>query len=368
MIEEVSSDVLVVGAGPIGLELAAALKRHGVDYLQIEAGNIASTIAWYSPGTQIFSSPDRIAIAGCPFMLYPGVRALREDYLNYLRTVVEQHRLPIRRYCRLAGAERVDGGFVCRVVHSSGGVGGGGVPGEGEEGAAPEAMRVRARRVVLAIGNMHGARRLGIPGEDAPWASHCLGDVHGYAGCRVAIVGARNSAAEAAVRLARLGCEVVMCIRRGELEEGRIKPWIMPDLRTLVREGKVRIETRVTPSAIEPGRLVLTRLDGSKGRVVVEAERVLLLTGYVQWPGVFEMFGVATAGAGRAPVFDEKTMETSVPGVFVAGTAAAGTAVGSTTHFIENCHVHVGRVLVGLGVCEEAPGEEEVRPVEFREE
>jgi thioredoxin reductase (NADPH) len=350
-------DVLLVGAGPIGLEMAAALRGHGVDYLHIEAGNIASTIAWYSPGTQIFSSPDRLAIAGCPFMVYPGVRALREDYLGYLRAVVEQHRLEIRRFHKLVEAKRVTDGFECGIAHSARGVGG---PGWNTGGDGAVKMRVHAKRVILAVGNMHAPQLLNIPGEDAPWCSHYLGDIHQYAGCRVAIVGSRNSAAEAAVRLARLGCTVVMCFRRAELDAERIKPWIMPDLRTLVREGKVTLVPRVTARRVEPGALVVASLDDQK-ETEIRAERVLLLTGYVQDPGVFRMFSVPLQPTGR-PVHNEETMETGSPGVYVAGNAAAGTQVSGVTHFIENSHAHVGRILKSLGLTREVPLVEERSP------
>ena len=98
------TDVLLIGAGPIGLETAAALKLGHIPYLHVEAGAIASTIAWYAPGTQIFSSPERLAIAGVPFLLSPQVRATREDYLNYLRTVAALHKLEIHSYRRVVVA------------------------------------------------------------------------------------------------------------------------------------------------------------------------------------------------------------------------------------------------------------------------
>jgi thioredoxin reductase (NADPH) len=358
-------DVLLVGAGPIGIEIGAALKAHGVDFLHIEAGNIASTIAWYAPGTPIFSSPDRLAIAGCPFMLYPETRARREDYLNYLRTVVQHHALDIRRYHRLTHAQRTPQGFRCTISHSSRGVG---TPGPAQKDAGV-ALEATAQRVVLAVGNMHAPRLLGIPGEEAPNVSHYLGDIHDCAGCRVAIVGSRNSAAEAAVRLASVGASVSLCFRADDLDSKRVKPWILPDLRTLAREGKVRLYPRVRPVAIEPRHLVLAPLDADTPASRVEADRVLLLTGYVHSPTLFRMFALETQPDTGAPLFNPRTMETSTPGVFVAGTAAAGTETGGVTHFIENCHVHTPRILHGLGVLKAPPPDEPAaeRPFEQRE-
>jgi len=359
-------DVLVVGAGPIGLEVAAALRERSVDYLHIDAGNIASTIGWYSPGTQIFSSPDRLAIAGIPFMVYPGTRATREDYLNYLRTVVAAHGLEVRRYHHLSRVERSNGRFLCDIAHSRVGVGGERADHEPRD-RQPLAMRVLAQRIVLAIGNMHVPRRLGIEGESLPHVGHYLGDVHDYAGCRVAIVGSRNSATEAAVRLARLDAKVSLCFRAAEFDRARVKPWILPDVLSLAREGKITLYPSVRPIRITSESLVLERLDAGHETIEVPADRVCLLTGYSQTISLFEMIGVHVDGQTRVPTHDIETMQTNIPGVFVVGTAAAGSQLNGATHFIENCHGHAARVILGLGLSLAAPKTID-RAVEHREE
>lgn len=118
------TDILLVGAGPIGIELAVALQRKGFDYVHVESGVVASTIAWYAPGTPIFSSPERIALAGIPFQTYPHGKATREDYLNYLRGVVLSEDLTIHQGQRLVTAQRSAEGFRCRIVESRTAVGG----------------------------------------------------------------------------------------------------------------------------------------------------------------------------------------------------------------------------------------------------
>ena len=359
-------DVLVVGAGPIGLEVAAALRERSVDYLHIDAGNIASTIGWYSPGTQIFSSPDRLAIAGIPFMVYPGTRATREDYLHYLRTVVAAHGLEVRRYHHLCKVERTQGGFLCDIAHSRMGVGGEGSQGEPRD-SLPLAMRLVARHIVLAIGNMHTPRQLGIEGEELPHVSHYLGDVHQYAGCRVAIVGSRNSATEAAVRLARVDAKVSLCFRAREFDRARVKPWILPDVMSLAREGKITLVPSVRPVRITRDSVVLEQLRGGGEAIEVRADRVCLLTGYAQTTTLFEMLGVEVDGDTTVPKHDVETMQTNVPGVYVVGTAAAGSQLNGATHFIENCHGHAARVVHGLGLSLIAPVTFD-RAVEFREE
>ena len=339
------TDVLLVGAGPIGLEMAAALKLADIRYLQLEAGNLASTISWYAPGTQIFSAPERLAIAGVPFLLSPQVRATREDYLNYLRTVAALHKLEVRSYRRVVGIRKRDGGFEVDIVRSAHGVGG-----PAEIAHAPQTMpneRVRCSKIILAIGDMHRPNLLGIPGEELPHVSHYFEEPHRYFGQKVTIVGAKNSAAEAAVRLSRQQTFVTICHRGADFDDTRIKPWLMGELRLLLRENKMRFVPRVTPTAIDAAAVHVRHESGMVQSIPSDA--VLLLTGYRQDPSLFEQLGVELTGPGRAPTFDAETMESNVKGVYLAGTCSAGTQIGGVTSFVETSHVHVDRILRALG-------------------
>jgi thioredoxin reductase (NADPH) len=334
-IPETSTEVLIVGAGPIGIELAAALKHEGVDYRQLDAGQLGSTIEWWAPQTRFFSSPERIAIAGVPLATLDQGKATREEYLLYLRSVVAQFDLPIHSFERVTGLARLPGGG---FTATSEGVGG--------------RRRWHTRWVVLAIGDMHGPRRLGIPGEDLPHVSHYLAEPHRYFRRRVLIVGGKNSAVEAAIRCSRVGAEVTVSYRGAELDAQRVKYWLLPEIRALLRDGRVRWFPLTVPREIRPGSVLLERLAGAGEAagepVEVAADEVLLLTGYAQDPDLFEQAGVTLEGPGRKPRFDEETMETDVPGLYVAGTAAAGTQLGGVRAFIENTHVHVERVVAAV--------------------
>ncbi len=336
--------ILLVGAGPIGIEIAAELKRNKLSYLHIDAGHVASTIAWYAPGTSIFSSPDRLAIAGVPFSTYPNTKAFREEYLSYLRTVVSLHDLEIKTYHRLTSATcQADGTFYCRI---------------GEE-------VIKAEKIILAIGDMHRPRLLGVPGEDLPNVSHFLAEPHQYFRQKVVIVGAKNSAAEAAVRLSRVEAKITICHRREDFDPVRIKAWLLPELRCLIDEEKISFLPNVEVKRIEAKKTFLKyQSDGSSA--VLEHDRVLLLTGYEQDSSLFQELGVQLIGEGHAPRHNPETMETNVPGVFVAGTATAGTQIGGVTVFIENCHGHAGRI-VGAITGKSCPVEERHREVESRE-
>ena len=336
------TDVLLVGAGPIGIELAVHLAREGFDYLHVEADQVGATIAWYAPFTRFFSSPERIAIAGVPLQTIDQGKATREEYLAYLRAVVQQFDLDISTGERVVGVERgPDGGFLVRTDRL------------GVE------RRIEARRLVLAIGDMHRPRLLGIPGEDLPHVSHYLEEPHAYFRRRVLIVGGKNSAVEAAIRCRRIGAEVILSYRGDELDAERIKYWLMPEIRAMVRDGGIEFLPRTVPRQILADQVILERRpegstpdagpDETTGEAVeVPADRVLLLTGYTQDPTLFQTLGLELEGPGLRPRLDEATMESSVPGVYVAGTAVAGTQLGGVKHFIETSHVHVERIVAHL--------------------
>ena len=318
-------EALIVGAGPIGIELAVALKRSGIAYEQIEAGQIGSTISWYAPQTQFFSSPERIAIAGVPLQTLDQTKATREEYLTYLRSVVLQFDLAVETGVRVTAIGRENGRFVVTMF--------------GREG---EQQR-RARNVILAIGDMHRPHLLGVAGEDLPHVSHFFGDPHTYFRRQVLVVGGRNSAVEAAIRCVRVAADVTLSYRADDLDPQHVKPWLLPEIRAMIRDKRMRFLQGTTVREITPAHVVL-----DPGGRRVDAEIVLLLTGYEQDTSLFESAGVRLVGPQRRPRFTETTMETDVPGLFVAGTAAAGTQVSGTTAFIETSHVHVDRIVAAL--------------------
>jgi thioredoxin reductase (NADPH) len=317
------TDVLLIGAGPIGIELAIALKSRGIRYEHLDAGQIGSTIAWYAPQTHFFSSPERIAIAGVPLQTLDQTKATREEYLTYLRAVVLQFDLRISTFERVGSLRKGADGF------------------EVDSAGASGSRQWRARNVVLAIGDMHRPRLIGVAGEELPHVSHYFGDPHQYFKRRVLIVGGQNSAVEAAIRCHRIGADVTLSYRGAELDANRIKFWLLPEIRSLIRDGRVRWLPSTVVREIR-GDAVL--LDSGE----VAADSVLLLTGYEQDSDLFEQAGITLDGPGRRPRFDEQTMETNVPGLFVAGTATAGTQLGGVKEFIETSHVHVARIVAAL--------------------
>ena len=315
-----SHRVAVIGAGPIGLELAVALKQAGIDYVQIEAGQIGSTIEWYPPQMLFHSSSDRLALAGMPIQTANQQKITREEFLAYLRALVQNFGLSVRTYERVIGARRIDGLFELQTTRSL----------------------LRAEIVVLAIGAFHAPRMIDVPGEDLPHVSHYLGDPHKYFGKRLLIAGGRNSAVEAAVRCHRAGAQVTLSYRGSDFDPKVVKFWLLPEVRALIRDGGVRFLPRTCVREIRNGTVLLDPPQA------VDADFVLLMTGYRQDSTMFETLGVALEGPGRCPVHDAETMETNVPGVFVAGTAVAGTPPRKVAVIVETCHVHVPRIVAAI--------------------
>src|SRR5581483_3692603 len=165
-----SHQVAVIGAGPIGLELAVALKQAGIDYVQLDAGQIGSTIEWYPPQMLFHSSSDRLALAGMPIQTANQQKITREEFLAYLRALVLNFGLTVRTYERVLKVEKLRDGFELHTTQS----------------------HIRTDIVVLAIGAFHAPRMIDVPGEDLPHVSHYLGDPHKYFAKRLLVVGGRN--------------------------------------------------------------------------------------------------------------------------------------------------------------------------------
>jgi thioredoxin reductase (NADPH) len=325
--KETRADVIVIGAGPIGLELAVALKRSGIGYLHFDAKQIGYTISWFAPQTKFFSSNERIAIAGAPLYTPDQTKATREQYLTYLRAIVQQFDLKVHTYHPVTGIERAGDEFVV-TVNPIGGT-----------------RQYRCSKLVLATGGTDRPRRLGVAGEDLPHVSHYFKDPHDYFGQELLVIGGKNSAVEAALRSHHAGARVSISYRRGELPAASIKYWLMPEITGLFKSGAIKTYFNTQPTEITATHVTLRGADGAVNNV--RADFVLALIGYEQDTTLFSLAGVELTGENRAPVHDSATMETNVPHVYVAGTAVAGTQTKFTL-FIENCHVHVDRIVAAL--------------------
>jgi len=322
--------VILIGAGPIGLEMAVALKQAGIDYTHLEAGQIAQTVSRFPKMTRFFSSADRIAISGVPLQTADQSKATREEYLAYLRNVVQQFNLEVHTYERVTHIERINDSFMIQTDHSG------------------ETRQYEAGNIILALGDMARPRLLHIPGEDLEHVSHYFDEPHRYFRKRLLIVGGKNSAVEAAIRCHRTGAQVAISYRGDRFDPERVKYWLLPELESLIQTKQITFYPNTVPRAITPTHVTLgPATDIIDDPFQVEADFVLLLTGYQIDPTLFQMAGVELLGDDHTPTHDEQTMQTNVTGVYVAGTATAGTQTRFKL-FIENCHVHVPRIIASM--------------------
>ncbi len=321
-------DIALVGAGPIGIELAVALKRAGFAYVHLEKGAIGQTMFWWPPETQWFSSNERIGIAGVPLLTAGQQKATREQYLTYLRTVVQAFDLDIHTHEPVTTIERTGEGF--EVTTDRMGL----------------TRTYLARKLILAVGDTDRPRLLGVPGEDLEHVTHVLEDPHKYFQRRVVVIGGKNSAAEAALRCWHAGAHVTICHRGPGFDRRAIKYWLLPEIVGRIDRGEMTCHHNVHVRRILPSHVEVER-EGTGEAFDIPADFIIAATGFIADTSLFRQVGVTLQTDREAPEHDVQTMQTNVPGVYVAGTAVAGTQQ-SYEVFLENCHVHVDRIMAHI--------------------
>lgn len=326
--EPIKTRVAIIGAGPIGIELAVAFKRAGINYLQFDAQQIGHTISWWPRETYFFSTTERIELAGIPIPNTAQSRVTGEQYLAYLRSIIEAFDLQINTYEPVVDIRKQGNIFHLVTKHATG------------------ERHYQAEKIVIAIGDMHHPNKLNLPGEALPHVDHYFTDPHRYFRKKLLIIGGRNSAVEAALRCWRAGSDVTISYRRAAFDQQSVKHFILPDLLAQIELGTIAFLPETIPTKIQPSHVILQRSDGSHFRH--STDFILMLTGFVGDMTLFKKAGVSLVGPGQAPKHNLETMETDIPGIYVAGTAAGGERKRRYTYFIENCHIHVARIVYHL--------------------
>lgn len=309
-------DVLIVGAGPVGLACAIAAERRGLTARIVEKGPLVSSLVGYPSQMELFSTPQLIEIGGHPFATR-RYKPTREEAIDYYQGVARAEQLDLRLYERVL---KVDGKRDRFTVQTE----------KGEH---------RCRFVVVATGFFDVPNRLGLDGEAAPRVIHYYKEPYAYTGQDVAVVGGKNSAVKAALDCYRNGARVTL-IHRGEALSDSVKYWLRPDLENRIREGSIQAYFQTRVQAIEPGRL---RLDTPGGELTIANDFVLAMTGYRPDYPFLEALGLAIDDdRARTPIFDAQTFESSRPGVYLAGTVCGGLHTGRW--FIENGRHHAEQI------------------------
>jgi thioredoxin reductase (NADPH) len=316
-------DIAVVGGGPCGIAVGAAARRAGLDVALFDRGPLCSTIVDYPPYVSFFSTPEKLEIEGLPFVTRER-NPTRREALAYYRGVVRYFAIDVHLYHEVTGLERTGGKFRLRVR----------TPEEREEVWT-------ARAAVVASGGFDHPNYLGIPGENLPKVSHVYREAHPYWNQDVIVIGAGNSAVEAALELFRVGARVTIVHFKSDFDPG-IKAWVIPDIRNRVEQREVAVLWGRRVVEIRPG-VVRVREEASGRTEEIRNDWVLALTGWRPDTTLLESAGVAVDAATGVPAHDSATMETPISGLYVAGVLVAG--LDANRIFIENGRAH-GRLIV----------------------
>jgi thioredoxin reductase (NADPH) len=317
---ESSCDVAIIGAGPVGLACAIEASRQGLTARVLDKGALVNSILGYPLNMEFFSTPELIEIGGHPFPIR-RYKPTREDALEYYRLVAAREALDVRLYDAVLDVEGSSGQFT----------------------VVTEKARHAARHVVVSTGFFDRPNLLEVPGEDLPHVTHYYREPYPYAGQRVVVIGAKNSAAKAALDCYRHGATVTLVARSTTLSSS-VKYWIRPDLENRITEGSIRALFDTCVEEIRDTSIVVRNADGVQE---IPGDWVLAMTGYHPDFGFLERLGIGVSSdSTRAPIFDEKTFETTRPGVYVAGTVCGG--YQTNRWFIENGRFHARQIVTDI--------------------
>ncbi|MEX0746896.1 MAG: YpdA family putative bacillithiol disulfide reductase, partial [Rhodothermales bacterium] len=292
------TDVVVIGAGPVGLACAIEAARAGLSAVVIEKGGLVNSLLRYPIRMEFFSTPELVEIGEHAFPT-SGYKPVREEAIEYYRRVAEIERLNIRLYERVLRVEGDRGSF--RVAT--------------DKGAIP------AKHVVVAIGFFDRPNMLNVPGEDLPKVTHYYREAYQYSRQKVAVIGAKNSAAKAALDCYRHGADVTLICRQPALSD-KIKYWIKPDLENRIKEASIRVLFSTSVEEILERTLVLRTPEGLQE---IDNDWVLAMTGYHPDYTFLESLQISIGDEpDRTPLLNEATFETSRPGIYMAGTVCGG--------------------------------------------
>ena len=309
-------DVLIVGAGPIGLACAIEARKRGFSYLTVEKGCLVNSIFHFPVNMTFFSTADRLELGEVPF-ISQGSKPTRSEALNYYRRVVEALRLNVKTYERVLDVKGKKGEFYVRT----------------------EKAVYGAKTVILATGFYDHPNLLNIPGEDLPIVKHYYDDPHLYAFKKVAVIGAGNSAVQAALETLRCSAQVTMIIREPNLSE-KIKYWIKPDIENRIKEGAITAYFNSVVKRIEEEKI---DVQTPKGDLQLNNDFVLALTGYHPDYSFLEKLGIEISrDETKSPFFNEKNFETNRKGIFLAGVVCGG--METARWLIENSREHAVRI------------------------
>ena len=311
-------DLAVVGAGPCGISVGIAARQLGLRCLLFDKGAVTQAMIEHPTYTTYFSGPEKLELGGVPFTT-AGDKPSRREALRYYRKVVGFFGISVRQYEEVVEVHGHHPEFLVlsRTLHG-------------------ESRQYRARNVVIATGYYHTPRRLEVPGGELPKVQHYFKEPFFYFDQDLVVVGGGNSAADAALTCWREGARVTLVHLLDELDKG-VKPWVRPDIDNRIAEGSIPALWRHRVAEVRPRQVVVEEL-GTGAQRTLDNDWVLAMTGYVPDTPFLTELGVQVGPHTGIPTHDPGTMQSNVPGIYVAGVVAAG--FDANKIFIENGKLH----------------------------
>ena len=311
-------DILIIGGGPIGIACALEAKKQGRTYLILEKGCLVNSLYHYPTNMSFFSTSEKLELDNIPF-ISTNPKPHKSEALEYYRRIVTSNELNIHLFEKVESLKTLE---------------------DGSHQLKTQKETYSASNVIVATGFYDIPNYINIPGENLPKVDHYYNDPHFYATQNTIVVGASNSAVDAALEIYRKGGKVTMVVREDKIGE-RVKYWVRPDIINRIEEGSIK--AFFSSELVEISETTAT-IKTAEGNEEIENDFVLLLTGYRPNFEFLKNIGIDLSDDGKKiPYYNEETMETNVPGIYLAGVICGGLE----THkwFIENSRIHAKLIL-----------------------
>jgi thioredoxin reductase (NADPH) len=309
-------DILIIGGGPIGIACGLAAQKAGLNFLIVEKGCLVNSLYNYPSTMTFFSTSEKLEIGGIPFVTISN-KPTRAEALEYYRRVATSNQLPINLFEEVIGIKKDGGEFIITTNKTS----------------------YLAKKVILSTGFYDIAVNLNIPGEELPKVRHYYKDPHYYAMQKVVVIGSSNSAIDVALETYRKGADVTLVIRDAEVSH-RVKYWVRPDILNRIKEGSIKAYFNSHLKAI---REFEVDIETPEGMVTIPNDFVMAMTGYRPNFEFLKNTGIALSDDKFIPHYNHQTMETNVPGLYLAGVVCGG--LDTHLWFIENSRIHADMIV-----------------------